>query len=282
MFEFSGELSESKEKSSVLDISSQKLEKPKQTFPDPGSESRIKAPIPKARKMIYKSHDLKQEDNQSFPRQRTDSLNARGAPRGILKRNSSSSSTDSETVRLHQNFEPKSKIVSPGLIIHERISEKEHSLEDDSSSNSPEPLKHVRFSAVKDELPLSPRLIHGREVGEFRVLESDRLKDGTQDVGDMDEFGKEPKPSQYRKSLPLHQSASGPSATKNGTRQPTTSDSFPINGHPSPSEVLPARPQSVEKSPTVSEQKTKSSELSRLESELSKSPAGKRVVTTRL
>ncbi|XP_019595165.2 synaptotagmin-like protein 2 isoform X12 [Rhinolophus sinicus] len=268
-----GELSESKEQSSVLDISSQKLEKPKQTFPDPGSESQIKAPIPKARKMIYKSRDLKQEDNQSFPRQRTDSLNARGAPRGILKRNSSSSSTDSETVRLHQNFEPKSKIVSPGLTIHERISEKDHSLEDDSSSNSPEPLKHVRFSAVKHELPLSPRLIHGREVGEFRVLESDRLKDGTQDVGDMDEFGKEPKPSQYRKSLPLPQSASGPSATKNGTHQPTTSDSFPINGHPSPSEVLPARPQSIENSPTVSEQKAKPSELSRLESELSKSPA---------
>lgn len=207
--------------------------------------------------MIYKSRDLKQDDNQSFPRQRTDSLNARGAPRGILKRNSSSSSTDSETVRLHQNFEPKSKIVSPGLTIHERISEKDHSLEDDSSSNSPEPLKHVRFSAVKHELPLSPRLIHGREVGEFRVLESDRLKDGTQDVGDMDEFGKEPKPSQYRKSLPLPQSASGPSATKNGTHQPTTSDSFPINGHPSPSEVLPARPQSIENSPTVSEQKAK-------------------------
>nr|XP_019595167.1 PREDICTED: synaptotagmin-like protein 2 isoform X11 [Rhinolophus sinicus] len=268
-----GELSESKEQSSVLDISSQKLEKPKQTFPDPGSESQIKAPIPKARKMIYKSRDLKQEDNQSFPRQRTDSLNARGAPRGILKRNSSSSSTDSETVRSHQNFEPKSKIVSPGLTIHERISEKDHSLEDDSSSNSPEPLKHVRFSAVKHELPLSPRLIHGREVGEFRVLESDRLKDGTQDVGDMDEFGKEPKPSQYRKSLPLPQSASGPSATKNGTHQPTTSDSFPINGHPSPSEVLPARPQSIENSPTVSEQKAKPSELSRLESELSKSPA---------
>ncbi|XP_019499068.1 PREDICTED: synaptotagmin-like protein 2 isoform X1 [Hipposideros armiger] len=268
-----GELSESKEKSSILDISSQKLEKPKQTFPGPGNESQIKAPIPKARKMVYKSHDLKQEDNQSFQKQRTDSLNARGAPRGILKRNSSSSSTDSETVRLHQNFEPKSKIVPPGLTIHERISEKEHALEDDPASSSPEPLKHVRFSAVTDELPLSPGLSHGREVGEFSVLESDRLKDGTQDAGDMDESGKEPKPSQYRKPLPLHQSASGPSAAKNGTHQPTTSGSFPMNGHPSPSEVLTARPQSIENSPTISEHKTKSSELSKLESELSKSPA---------
>nr|KAF6468087.1 synaptotagmin like 2 [Rousettus aegyptiacus] len=192
-----GELSELKEKSSNLDISSPKSEKPKQTFPDPESGFQIKAPVPKARKMIYTSHDLKQEDNQPLPRQRTDSLNARGAPKGILKRNSSSSSTDSETVRFHQNFDPKSKVVSPGLTIHERISEKDHSLEDDTSSTPLEPLKHVRFSAVKDELPPSPGLICGREVGEFSVLESDRLKDGMQEIRDMDELScVEPEPTQ--------------------------------------------------------------------------------------
>ncbi|XP_004434124.1 PREDICTED: synaptotagmin-like protein 2 isoform X2 [Ceratotherium simum simum] len=268
-----GEVSESKEKSSTLDTSSQKLEKPKQTSPDLENGSQIKAPIPKARKMIYKSHTLKQDDNQSFSRQRTDSLNARGAPRGILKRNSSSSSTDSETIRFHQNFEPKSKIVSPSLTIHERITEKEHSLDDDSSSNSQEPLKHVRFSAVKDEPPQSPGLSHGQEVGEFSVLESDRLKNGTENAGDIDEFWNDPKTSQYRRPLPLHQSASSPSASKNETHQPTTSGSFPINGHQSSSEVLTARPQSIENSPTISEHKAKSSELSRLESELSKTPA---------
>ncbi|XP_070346586.1 synaptotagmin-like protein 2 isoform X7 [Equus asinus] len=267
------EVSESKEKSSTLDISSQKLEKPKPTFPGPENGSQIKAPIPKARKIIYRSHNLKQDDNPSFPRQRTDSLNARGAPRGILKRNSSSSSTDSETVRFHQNFEPKSKIVSPSLTIHERITEKEHSLEDDSSSNSLEPLKHVRFSAVKDEPPQSPGLIQGREVGEFSVLESDRLKNETKDAGDIDEFWNEPKPSQSRKASPLHQSASSPSASKNETHQPTTAGSFPINGHNYPSEALTARPQSLENSPTINEHKAKSPELSRLESELSKSPA---------
>nr|XP_005612056.3 synaptotagmin-like protein 2 isoform X6 [Equus caballus] len=267
------EVSESKEKSSTLDISSQKLEKPKPTFPGPENESQIKAPIPKARKIIYRSHNLKQDDNPSFPRQRTDSLNARGAPRGILKRNSSSSSTDSETVRFHQNFEPKSKIVSPSLTIHERITEKEHSLEDDSSSNSLEPLKHVRFSAVKDEPPQSPGLIQGREVGEFSVLESDRLKNETKDAGDIDEFWNEPKPSQSRKPSPLRQSASSPSASKNETHQPTTAGSFPINGHHSPSEALTARPQSLENSPTINEHKAKSPELSRPESALSKSPA---------
>ncbi|XP_066105005.1 synaptotagmin-like protein 2 isoform X19 [Saccopteryx bilineata] len=268
-----GELSGSEEKSSLLDISSQKLEEPKQTFPGPENGSQIKAPTPKARKMIYKSQDLKLGDNQSFPRPRTDSLSARGAPRGILKRNSSSSSTDSETLRFHQNFEPKSKIVSPGLTIHERISEKEHSLEDDSS-NSLEPLKHVRFSAVKDELPQSPGLIHGREVGEFSVLESDRLKNGAKDAGDTDKLWKDPTPSQYREPLPFHPSALSPSALKNETHQPKSSGSFPISGHPSPLEVLTTRPQSSENSPTTNEQKAKSSESSRLESELSKSPAG--------
>ncbi|KAL2806866.1 synaptotagmin-like protein 2 isoform g [Daubentonia madagascariensis] len=269
-----GELSESKEKSPILDISSQTLEKSKQTLPGPSNGSQIKAPIPKARKMIYRSNDLNQEDCQSFPRQRTDSLSTKGAPRGILKRNSSSSSTDSETLRFNHNLEPKSKIVSPGLTIHERISEKEHSLEDDSSPNSLEQLKHVRFSAVRDELPQSPGLVHGREVGEFSVLESDRLKNGTEDAGDIDEFQNDPKPFQYRKPLPSHQSTSSPNVSKNETHQLMSSGSFPINGLHSHSEVVTARPQSIENSPTISEHKDKSSELTRLESELTKSPAG--------
>ncbi|XP_055139101.1 synaptotagmin-like protein 2 isoform X27 [Symphalangus syndactylus] len=268
------ELSESKEKSTVADTSIQKLEKSKQTLPGLSNGSQIKAPIPKARKMIYKSTDLNKDDDQSFPRQRTDSLKARGAPRGILKRNSSSSSTDSETLRYNHNFEPKSKIVSPGLTIHERISEKEHSLEDNSSPNSLEPLKHVRFSAVKDELPQSPGLIHGREVGEYSVLESDRLKNGTEDAGDTEEFQSDPKPSQYRKPLLFHQSASSPNVSKSETHQPMTSGSFTINGLHSHSEVLTARPQSMENSPTISEPKDKSSELTRLESVLPRSPAG--------
>ncbi|XP_012497295.1 PREDICTED: synaptotagmin-like protein 2 isoform X5 [Propithecus coquereli] len=270
-----GELSESKGKSPILDISSQTLEKSKQTLPGPSNGSQIKAPIPKVRKMIYKSNDLNQGDSQSFPRQRTDSLSTRGAPRGILKRNSISSSTDSETLlRFNHNLEPKSKIVSPGLTIHERISEKEHSLEDDSSSNSLEQLKHVRFSAVRHELPQSPGLVHGREVGEFSVLESDRSKNGTEDAGDIDEFQNDPKSSQYRKPLPFHQSASSPNVSKNEAHQPMTSGSFPINGLHSHSEVATARPQSIENSPTISAHKDKSSELTRLESELPKSSAG--------
>ncbi|KAK2101096.1 hypothetical protein P7K49_022444 [Saguinus oedipus] len=269
-------LSESKEKSTVADTSMQMLEKSNQTLPGLSNGSQIKAPIPKARRMVYKSIDLNNDDNQSFPRERTDSLKMRGAPRGILKRNSSSSSTDSETLRFNHNFEPKSKIVSPGLTIHEKISEKEHSLEDNSSSDSLEPLKHVRFSAVKDELPQSPGLIHGREVGEFSVLESDRLKSGSEDAGDTDKLQNDPKTSQYRKPLPFHQSASSPNVSKSETHQPMTFGSFPINGLHSHSEVLTPKPQSMENSPTISESKDKSSELTRLESVLPKSPAGNR------
>ncbi|XP_033620147.1 synaptotagmin-like protein 2 isoform X7 [Fukomys damarensis] len=264
------ELSESKERSSNQDTSSQNLEKSKQTVPAyPENGSQIKAPIPKARKLIYKSNDVKQDDSQSFPRQRIDSMNARGAPRGILKRNSSSSSTDSETLRLNHNFEPKSKTMSPGITIHEKISEKEHSLEDDPSPSSLEPMKHVRFSAVKDELPQSSGLICGREVGEFSVLEPDRLKNGTEDSEDIDE----PKPSQYKKPQPFHQSASSPSSSENETYLPVTSGSFPNDGLQSHTEVLNAEPQSTENSPTISEHQAKSSKLTRLESELCPNPA---------
>ncbi|KAM7084436.1 synaptotagmin-like protein 2 isoform 12-T15 [Molossus nigricans] len=266
-----GELSGSKEESSLQDISSQKLEKPKQTSPDLESRSQIKIPIPKTRKIFYKPHDLQRDDNQSFSRQSADALSTRGALRGILKHSSSSSSTDSEIVRFHQHFEPKSKVVSPGLPIRKRISE-QHSLEDDSSK-ALEPLKQVRFSLVQDEFSKSPGLVHGQEVGEFSVLESNRLNNGAEVVWDKDEFWKDPQPSHDREPLPLPQSASSPSAFKNETHQPKTSGPFPISGQLSPSEVLTARPQSSENSPTIHEHEAKSSELSRLESESSKSPA---------
>lgn len=59
MFSFSGELSESKEESSILDNSSQKLEKPKQTVPGPENGSPVKAPVPKARKNDLQVPELK-------------------------------------------------------------------------------------------------------------------------------------------------------------------------------------------------------------------------------
>ncbi|XP_008842388.2 synaptotagmin-like protein 2 isoform X2 [Nannospalax galili] len=262
-----GDLSESKEKTSNPDISSQALAKPKQPMHmELENGSQIKVPIPKARKLIYKSNNFKQDE-------RRDSLNARGAPRGILKRNSSSSSTDSETLRFNHNFDPKSKLILPGLTIHERISEKDHSLEDASSSNSLEPLKHVRFSAVKEELPWGPRLVLGQEVGEFSVLESDRLQNGTEVARNTDEFqNHHPKPS-HRKPLSFHQSVSSPSISESETHQPVISGSVSNDGLHCHSEVLPASSQSVENSPTVSEHQDKSPDLTRLESEWPQSPA---------
>lgn len=265
------ELSESKEKPSMPDMSCQKSEKSKQPVSmETENASLIKAPIPKARKLIYKSNDLKNDDNLCFPGHRRDSLNARGTPRGILKRNSSSSSTDSETLRLNYNLDPKSKILSPGLTIHERISEKEHSLEDNSCTNSLEPLKHVRFSAVKNDLPQSPRPVLGQEVGEFTVLESDRLQNGTEDAGDIDKFQDHPEVS-HRKPLSLYQSVTNPRILERETEQPMSSGSVPSEEISCHSDILPTRPQCVESSSIINEQ-DKSSHFTKLQSEMSKSP----------
>ncbi|XP_075809197.1 synaptotagmin-like protein 2 isoform X13 [Microtus pennsylvanicus] len=266
------ELSISKEKTYIPD-SSQKVEKaiqPVSLAPENGSQ--IKPPIPKARKLLYKPKDLKTDDNQSFPRQRRDSLNAKGVPRGILKRNSSSSSTDSETLRLNFSFDQKSRSLSPGLTIHERISEKEPSLEDDSPTNLLEPFKHVRFSAVKDKFPQGPRPVLGQEVGEFTVLESDSLQNGTEDAGGLDKFQDHQKPS-HRKPLSPYQSASSPSVSERETHQPTSFGSLPSDGFPCHSDFQPTRPQPVENSPIINDYQDKSPSLTRLESELSKSPA---------
>ncbi|XP_036349356.2 synaptotagmin-like protein 2 [Ochotona princeps] len=268
-----GELSELQENLAIQDNSSQNLEISKQTLPEPEDGSQIKAPIPKARKMFYKSNDLKQDDNQSFPKQKIDLLNPRGAPRGILKRNSSSSSTDSEILRLNHSTEPKSKLVSPGLTIHERISEKERCLDEDSSPSSLEPLKHVRFSAVKNELPQGPQLSHGLEVGEFSVLESDMLKNEEDTTGDVDESQKDLKTSPHRDPWPIPQSPSSSCAPENETQSPVTSGSFPNSGLNSDTEVLTTGPQSSENSPTINEHESKSSELRKFDSELPKNPA---------
>ncbi|XP_038169491.1 synaptotagmin-like protein 2 isoform X9 [Arvicola amphibius] len=267
------ELSKSKEKSYTPDISSQKVEKPMQPVSlAPENGSQIKAPIPKARRLLYKSKDLKTDDNQSFPRQRRDSLNAKGAPKGILKRNSSSSSTDSETLRLNYSFDPKSRSLSPGLTIHERISEKEPSLDDDSPTNSLEPFKHVRFSAVKDELPQGSRPVLGQEVGEFTVLESDSLQNGTEGAEGLDKFQDHQNPS-HGKPLSLYQSAPSPRMSERESHQPMSFGSVPSDGLPCHSDFEPTRPQPVENSPIISDYQDKSPSLTRLESELSKSPA---------
>ncbi|XP_006895340.1 PREDICTED: synaptotagmin-like protein 2 [Elephantulus edwardii] len=268
-----GELSTSREKSLVPDISSQILEKPKETFPGPVNNSQSKAPIPKARKMVSKSNDLLHGEHQSFLRKRTDSLNAKGTPRGILKRNSSSSSTDSETLRFNQNFEPKSKTVSPGLTIHERISEKEHSLGDASSPNALEPSKHVRFSAVKDELPQNPALTHGREVGEFSVLESNRLKNAPEKTRDADGLQDKPEPSHQGEPLRCCHPASSPGMSEDEPQLPATSGSFPTNGPYSHSGASTARTQSFKNSPTINEYTANTSELAKPGSEFSKRPA---------
>ncbi|XP_023572390.1 synaptotagmin-like protein 2 isoform X2 [Octodon degus] len=269
-----GELSESKEKSSIQDPASQNLEKSKQTVPaDPAAVSQSRPPIPKSRKLIYKSDDLKPGDNQSSLRQRTDSLNARGTPRGILKRNSSSSSTDSETLRLNHGLDSKSKTLSPGITIQERIVEKDQLLEEDPSPDSLEPLKHVRFSAVNGDLPQGPGLSCGREVGEFSVLEPDRLRNGTEDSGDTEELRRTPEPSRDREPPPCLQSASSPSAAQSAACHPGTPGSVPKGGLQPCSEVLSTAPRPAEEPPAVSAPHAPSPEVARLGAEVSNNPA---------
>ncbi|KAM6439454.1 synaptotagmin-like protein 2 isoform 2-T2 [Rhynochetos jubatus] len=113
-------------------------------------------------------------------------------PRGILKRSSSSSSTDSE-VRGSQMLDVQKKNGLPTGTIFEGEAEKNSLMEEaeDSTQISLEKLKQVRFSSStgKGELLQSPQLHHGRETGEFDLLESDEIKSSGSDAIRSDSFG---------------------------------------------------------------------------------------------
>ncbi|XP_074160741.1 synaptotagmin-like protein 2 isoform X8 [Sminthopsis crassicaudata] len=251
----------------------QRLEGPSPVVLGPVDGSPIKAPIPKARKFIYKNtSNLQLDDSQSLPHlgQRTDSLNSRSAPRGILKRNSSSSSTDSEIVRSNHTLEPKSKNLPARLVIHEGNSEKDDSMEDESSQNPLEPFKQVRFSAVKEEVSQGPELNHGREVGEFGLLESDIPVCGVEDAGYFQELPNKPVFSRYRK--PTQQmSPVSDSYQVNGTSPSTENNSH--QKIPPQSEILNKRLSFSENPSSNRESKKASSKRLSLESELCKNPA---------
>ncbi|XP_043848469.1 synaptotagmin-like protein 2 isoform X5 [Dromiciops gliroides] len=262
----------SKENNSIPYTPDQRLEEPRPVVLGPVDGSLVKPPIPKTRKVIYKNiSNLQQDDNQSLPKlgQRTDSLNSKSAPRGILKRNSSSSSTDSEVVRSNYTLEPKSKNLPPRLIIHEGNSE-DDPIEHDSSQNPLEPLKHVRFSAVKEEVSQGPELNHGREVGEFGLLESDIPRSGMEDEDDLQELPNKLVFSRYRK--PAQQmSLASDSYQINGT-SPSTENIYNQKTHPHSESLTEKHSFSDSSSSNTESQKVSSKQLS-LESELCKNPA---------
>ncbi|XP_009947244.1 PREDICTED: synaptotagmin-like protein 2 [Leptosomus discolor] len=191
-------LSLSEESQPKPNLQKDETEKQKKPSVGPADESQkgvIKQPIPKARKLIHKATDSVSQREEFVPKpdKRTERFNGIGTPpRGILKRSSSSSSTDSE-VRVSQMLDVQKKNGLPTATIFEGEAENNSLTEEaeDSAQISLEKLKQVRFSPStgKGEPLQSPQLHHGRETGEFDLLESDEIKSSGGDAVRSDSFG---------------------------------------------------------------------------------------------
>ncbi|NWY01975.1 SYTL2 protein, partial [Nothoprocta ornata] len=188
-------LSPSKENQPKANLLNNETEKSKKSCVEPTNQSQrspVKPPVPKARKLIQKAADpMSQKEHVPEPAKRTGRVNGTPA-RGILKRSSSSSSTDSE-VRVNQMFDAQTKSGLSTSTIFEGEAEKSSPMEvEDSSQASLERLKQVRFSSSigKGEPPRSPQLHHGRETGEFDLLETDEMKASENDVIQSDSLEK--------------------------------------------------------------------------------------------
>ncbi|XP_032075599.1 synaptotagmin-like protein 2 [Thamnophis elegans] len=159
----------------------------------PSSEFRQtgKLPVPKTRKNVHKTSDLSLQSNDSLPRapRRTKQANGQGRPpKSILKRSSSSSSTDSEVLRLSQTLEPPNKSGLPNSTILEDVAEKSPPPGEDNPQNSLEMLKQVRFSSSvkKNECPPKLELHEGKELGEFNLLDTNSVKANENEVNYLD------------------------------------------------------------------------------------------------
>ncbi|NXJ15850.1 SYTL2 protein, partial [Odontophorus gujanensis] len=183
---------ESQPKANIL---SDEMETSKKPSEEPTEESRkgpVKRPVPKARKLVHKvTNPLPQgEDFIPKPAKRTQGVNGVGTqPRGILKRNSSSSSTDSE-VRANQMLDVQSKNGPPTITILEGEADRNSLREEaeDSTQISLEKLKQVRFSSSigKGEHLQSPQLHHRRDSRESDLLKSSEVKTSENDENKSD------------------------------------------------------------------------------------------------
>uniref|UniRef100_A0A8C0BS99 RabBD domain-containing protein n=1 Tax=Buteo japonicus TaxID=224669 RepID=A0A8C0BS99_9AVES len=191
-------LSLSEEGQPQPNLENDESEKHKMPSVEPTDESQkglVKRPVPKARKLIHKATDpaSQREDFVPKPAKRTERINGIGnPPRGILKRSSSSSSTDSE-VRASQMLDVQKKNGLPTATIFEGEAEKNSFTEEaeDSTQISLEKLKQVRFSSStgKGEPLQSPQLHHHRETGQFDLLESDEIESSGNDAIRSDSSG---------------------------------------------------------------------------------------------
>ncbi|NXK86955.1 SYTL2 protein, partial [Formicarius rufipectus] len=186
---------ESPSKSNLQNDETEKYKKPSVELTDESEKEVVKRPVPKARKLIPKAKDPvpQREDFVPIPPKLTERINGTGTPpRGILKRSSSSSSTDSE-VRVSQMLDVQKKNGLSTATIFEGDAEKNSLVEesDDCTPISMEKQKQVRFSSStsKGRLLQSPQLHHGKERVEFALLESSRKKNSGNGAIPSDSFG---------------------------------------------------------------------------------------------
>ncbi|NXG21759.1 SYTL2 protein, partial [Grallaria varia] len=175
---------ESPPKSDLQNDETEKHKKPSVELNDESQKGVVKRPVPKARKFIHKATDSvsQREDFVPKPPKLTERINGTSTPpRGILKRSSSSSSTDSE-VRVSQMLDVQKKNGLSTATIFEGDAEKNSPVEEakDCTQISMEKLKQVRFSSStsKGRLLQSPQLHHGKERVELALLESNTKSSG--------------------------------------------------------------------------------------------------------
>ncbi|XP_071412750.1 synaptotagmin-like protein 2 isoform X2 [Pithys albifrons albifrons] len=185
---------ESPPKSNLQNDETEKHKKPSVELPDESQKGLVKRPVPKARKLIHKATDpvSQREDFVPKPPKQTERINGTSTPpRGILKRSSSSSSTDSE-VRVSQMLDVQKKNGLSTATIFEGDAEKNSLVEEaeDCTQIAMEKLKQVRFSSSisKGRHLQSPEIDHGKERGELDLLESKKKKSSGNEAIRSDSF----------------------------------------------------------------------------------------------
>ncbi|NWT83604.1 SYTL2 protein, partial [Lanius ludovicianus] len=223
-----GSLSEdSPPKSNFQNDETEKLKNPSVELADESQKELVKRPVPKARKLIHKAADSvsQREDLVPKPTKHTERINGIGTPpRGILKRSSSSSSTDSE-VRVSQMLDVQKKNGLSTVTIFEGEAEKNSLMEEaeDSTQNSLEKMKQVRFSSSPGKgKPLqSPQLHHGKERGEHDLLKPDKKKNSGNYAVQSDSF----EDKQISAAKPLAAYSISETKTIDGLQEDTTASS---------------------------------------------------------
>lgn len=140
------------------------------------------APVPKKRTIVYEPQDSELGNESPSQRQQNRSAlnSSAGLPKGILKRNSSSSSNDSEINRFNsggiQEPQRNRSIMSPS-VIPETVAEKTLPSEQNAEGFSQNSIdrKQVRFSPAVSQRDTSgaAQLVDGKEMGEHDLLDSE-------------------------------------------------------------------------------------------------------------